>query len=363
MQQPKHPLLRRGLDHLNNLPQIKAVYVVDEPYTSDRLIADGKLVLHSPQGEVEYIVEIKSNVTLQTLESVLQQLKLYQERLEPGQRMLLVGDRLSQSVVEQLIKEQVEFIDVNGTTYLNNPLLYVLLYGEISKPKTAPNFKIGSTHLKIIYGILQQPELLETAPGQITELAGLKGESHVLRRIRELSNFGYLDRLPDQKFRVNDYVGLLERWEIGYAETLRNYLFIDSFRPASKQQLSTVLENAVDLVTSNSLFDASEQRVLMGGELGAAIATEYLQPIRAVFHLPDETSPQQLALKLRLMPDPGGAIVFLRQISPHDAWKNSDYAYLANPLLIHAELSLNTDERVQETARRLFDRYLAQRAA
>jgi len=360
MQQPKHPLLRRGLDHLNNLPQIKAVYVVDEPYTSDRLIADGKLVLRSPQGEVEYIVEIKSNVTRQTLDSILQRLEFYKDA--SGERILLVGDRFSRSVVRQLLQKNIEFVDASGTIYLNNPFLYVLLQKDQTKSLNTSPINITQHHLKIIFSILQQPEILKNRQ-ELAERTGFHSTSSVSVRLHELESLNYLGRLPNQKLGLRNYVSLLERWEIAYAETLRNRLLIDNFRPAGNQKISKVFENAIDLVTSKSLFDVTEKRVLIGGELGAGIATNYLKPTKATFHLPKETSPQQLALKLRLMPDPNGAITFLKQLTSHDAWQNPDYPYLADPLLIHAELSLETDERVKETAQRLYDQYLAERMA
>jgi hypothetical protein len=365
MQQPKHPLLRRGLDHLNNLPQIKAVYVVDEPYTSDRLIADGKLVLHSPQGEVEYIVEIKSNVTLQTLESVLQQLKLYQERLEPGQRMLLVGDRLSRTVIAQLIEKQVEFVDVSGTIYLNNSHLYVLIQKDESRPARSTPLRWTQAHLKIVYVLLKEPKILDKDPKTLKKvlpaLAGLGSYADLYRRLRELRDANYLESGFNNKYRITDYVNLLERWEIAYAETLRPGLLIDTFRPARDRKVSEVFDQALEL-SRNQGFLSRQPKFLIGGELGAAIITSYLHPIKATFHFPEGTNHRELAVKLQLLPDPGGAIVFLKQFNQYDAWESYDRHPLVDPLLIHAELSLETDERVKETAQRLFDQCLAQRA-
>lgn len=352
MKRPKHPLLRRGLKYLNGLPQIKAI-AVEEPFASERLIADGKVTLHSPQGEIEYVVEVKSNVSLETFDDVLKQLEIYRQRLEPGQRNLLIGDDFSQSVTAKLIDNGVEFIDASGTVYLNNPSLYVLIQKDAVRPKSVSNIRIGFTHLKIIYVILQQPEILETNPAKIAQLAGLKVEDSVFRRIRELCTLNYFDRLPNKKFRVSDYVGLLERWEIGYAESLRNHLFVGQFRPASNLKLSSVFEEAV--------VWADRLNFLVGGELGAGLATQYLQGIKAVFHLSQKADQRVIAAKLRLLPDLNGPITFLNQFGTSNPWKNDHFPYLADPLLLHAELSLETDERIKETAQRIFDDFIAER--
>ncbi|NMF85750.1 type IV toxin-antitoxin system AbiEi family antitoxin [Nodosilinea sp. P-1105] len=352
MKRPKHPLLRRGLEYLNGLPQIKAI-AIEEPFASERLIADGKVTLHSPQGEIEYVVEVKSNVSLETYDDVLKQLEIYRQRLEPGQRNLLVGDDFSQSVIKKLIDSGIEFIDASGAVYLSNPSLYVLIRKDGAKPQPASNIKIGSTHLKIIYVILQQPEILEKAPGKITQLAGFKREGHVLRRVRELCSLNYLDRLPNQKFRVSDYVGLLERWEIGYAESLRNHLLVGQFRPPKNLGLADFFDKVVD--------QANHLGLLIGGELGAGLATQYLKGIKAILHLPQEVNYRTVAAQLRLMPDPQGSITFLNQFGTSNAWDNNRFSYIADPLLLHAELSLETDERLKETAQRIFDDFIAER--
>lgn len=352
MKRPKHPLLRRGLEYLNGLPQIKAI-AIEEPFASERLIADGKLTLHSPQGEIEYIVEVKSNVSLETYDDVLKQLEIYRQRLEPGQRNLLVGDDFSQSVIEKLVDSGIEFIDASGAIYLSNPFLYVLIRKDVAKPQPTSNIKIDSTHLKIIYVILQQPEILEKAPGKITQLAGFRGEGHVLRRVRELCTLNYLERLPNKKFRVSDYVGLLERWEIGYAESLRNHLFVGQFRHTNNLSLSDFFDKAID--------QADPLDFLVGGELGAGLATQYLKGIKAVFHISQEANYRTIAAQLRLMPDPNGPITFLNQFGTCNAWENGRFPHLADPLLLHAELSLGTDERLKETAQHLFDDHLAKR--
>jgi len=362
--QPKHPLLKRGLDHLNKLPQIQAIADLKEPFTSDRLIADGTLTLQSPQSEVQYVFEIKANVNLGNLETVLSQLRLYQERLAPGQRILLVGDRFSKSVIEQLLEENIEFLDASGTIYLNSPYLYVLIQPEGGRSPQSTHLntkdlKMTVSHLTLIYTLLKQPHLLTQ---DLTELRHLEG-SRVSSKLRELADQGYLERQPGHTYRIHDYVNLLERWEIGYAETLRPHLLMDRFRPANNQTLSDVFDKAIDLVKSQSLFDETGKEVLIGGELGAAIATNYLQPATATFHIPEKVNDRILAIKLQLLPDPQGAITFLRQLSSQDAWNHPSHPpYLLDPLLIHAELSLHTDERLKETAQRIFDDYIADRA-
>lgn len=96
--------------------------------------------------------------------------------------------------------------------------------------------------------------------------------------------------------------------------------------------------------------------------MGAAIATNNLNPIGATLHLPANQNPTALLIKLKLKPDKEGTIRFVRQFGDRNAWENSPIPMLVDPLLIHAEMmTLDTDERIRETSDRLFRQYLLKR--
>ena len=52
--QPTHPILQKCLKQIESLPNLKAE-VSTIPYVSKTILADGQLILHTPQATVEYI--------------------------------------------------------------------------------------------------------------------------------------------------------------------------------------------------------------------------------------------------------------------------------------------------------------------
>lgn len=349
--QPKHPLLQKCLKRLESLPNLQAK-VEAMPYITGNVLADSQLLLYYPGQRIEYVCEIKSDVTSETVNFIIDYLIHLRQRLGYEQRPLLVTQNLSDRVVEQLLKEDVEFIDATGNIYLNSPGIYILVRRQPRSEKSGISSEITTSSLQLIYILLQFPDILR-ADDFNRELAEASGISlntvrHTLEKLHKLD---YLQR-KQGRYKIINYIKLLERWEMGYVENLRSKLLIDTFTPVGERPFFEI----ADAITRQ----AQEYGYLIGGELGAAIATSYLRPISATLHVPEKYRP--IFVKLKLKPSPQGEIIFLRQFGCRNAWNSENFPVLADPLLIHAELQMSNDHRLQETAKRLFLEHIAQRA-
>ncbi|HAJ59481.1 MAG TPA: hypothetical protein DCP31_09590, partial [Cyanobacteria bacterium UBA8543] len=102
--------------------------------------------------------------------------------------------------------------------------------------------------------------------------------------------------------------------------------------------------------------------LLIGGELGASILTQYLRPIGTVLHFPEEQNYRKLMVNLRLVPDPQGNISFFHQFGKRNRWwLHQEPDPIADPLLLYAELMMIPDDRLKETAQRLYEKYIVYR--
>ncbi|MUG94628.1 hypothetical protein F7734_20565 [Scytonema sp. UIC 10036] len=346
--QPKHPWLQKCLQHLEELPQIKTTATI-EPFLGE-ILADGLLTISTPYHEIKYVVEIKSPLTLETLDSTLDYLNHLKEHLNDSQRPLLVTDTLSDAVVNELLDKNIEFLDTTGNIYLNNSYFYILLRSNsIQNKKSSSAAKITPSTLKVAYALLQNPSILKKDLQIIAEVAGVDVKT-VKRSLTSLYELNYLQRQSGREYRIENFTKLLERWEMGYIENLRSELLIDTFTPIGNLKFSDI---------SNKLLESAKTHsILIGGELGAALLTEYLQPISAVLHIPQQENYRIITTQLRLKPDPRGSITILRQFGTQNNYKDYEYKPVVNPLLIHAELALNPDERLKETANRLYNQYI-----
>ncbi|SKB12946.1 conserved hypothetical protein [Planktothrix sp. PCC 11201] len=346
---PKNPLFQKCLAYLESLPNIKAT--LGESYFSSEVLADGELTISNSHNTVNYVCEIKTGVTNDVVEQVADYLTHLGGRLKPGQKPLLVTRSLSNLVVDQLLERNIEFIDVDGNIYLNSPGIYVVVRNQTSKDSKNKSLEITSTALQVMYALLSQPNTLKGDDiEQISYISGVstKTVKSTLKKLHELDYITY----KHGRYEIIDYVKLLERWELGYSETLRSKLLIGTFSPIGKRNFSEIEDDLKKY--------ADQYGYLIGGELAASILTEYLRPISAILHLGENVDYRQIAVKLKLKPDPEGSIALLESFG-HDKYDQNEFGGLKNivhPLLIHAELVRTGNSRLKETAQLIYDRYI-----
>jgi hypothetical protein len=339
----EHPILTSCLHHLNQLPNIQAS--CDQDFPAE---LDGHLRVRSPQESIDYLCEIKTNIKPESIRVILSQLEYYRHRHDAP--LLLLANYLSDKITAQLISEKVEFIDTAGNMYLNSPAAYILVRGNrLQKSSITTKSAFTPAGLQLIYSLLQNPFVLQAKYRELAEFAGISLGA-VSVAIQNLYNSGHLQKSRAGGYQIVSYPKFLSFWEIGYAEKLRNHLLIGTFTSGTKRSFSQLADDIQ--------LNATEG-YLIGGELGAAIATDYLQPTKATLHV---KSHRQVILKLRLRPDPNGEVTILEQFGTQNAWNSDEFKHLADPLLIHGELLIENDSRLCETASLLFDRFIAPRS-
>jgi hypothetical protein len=334
---PKNPLFQKCLAYLESLPNMQAT-IQAEPYFSSEVLADGQLIINAADKTIHYVCEIKTGLTTDVIEQVAEYFTNLAGRLKDGQRPLLITSDLSDRVIEKLLEKNIEFIDVNGNAYLNSPNLYIVTRKQVSKDSINKSLEISSYDLRVMYVLLIEFH------GSIEQISNLAEVSRRTARstFQKLRALEYLT----QWGTIIDYMKLLERWELGYTEKLRAKLLIENFSLAGNRSLA----ESVDEIQGC----ADTCGYLIGGELAASMMMSYLRPINATLHLNQDAEARQVAVKLKLKPDPEGNISFMRSFGHNDYQKNN----LAHPLLVHAELVRTGNSRLKETAQLIYDRYL-----
>ena len=347
--QPKHPWLQKCIQKLEKLPQIEKTIII-EPFLENTL-ADGLLTIYTPHNKIhQYIVEIKVPITLDTVDANINYIHHLQEKLSHDKRTLLITNALSDAVMDSLLENNIEFIDTTGNIYLNNSSLYILVRSSLTQRKKS---KITTSTLKVAYAILQDPYILQYPTLEmIVNVAGVDSKT-VKRSLETLYQLNYLQRQRNGTYRIENYTKLLERWEMGYIENLRPELLIGTFSTRENIDFNDISKQILEI--------ARNQKIIIGGELGAAIITGYLKPISMTIHIPEEYNYRSITAMLRLTPDPKGNITILKQFGNKNQSKYSLSEPVADPLLIHAELCLYPDERLKETAKRLYEKYIITR--
>lgn len=300
---------------------------------------DAHVTIESDLGISEYIMEARTSVTTTTLGATLAQLE--RDSAAFGLPPLLAAPYLTPAVTDKLLEAGVAFVDGAGNAFLNDAAAYVLVLGKRPEKRSVGS-GFTETDLQLIYAFLVEPRLRTAPYREIHDSTGVS-LGQISKTVTALENAHYVYRSHDRTLTFRDLARLLERWEIGYLETLRPKLLVRRGR-----------------LGPNNLAKAGEalrgwNGVVLGGEHAAADYTHHLQPATLTIHVAEEDV-QAVVAHLRAPRATRDADVFILRHLDHRLDETpARAARLAHPILVRAELLALDDDRLREVANRLLD--------
>ena len=342
---PEHVLLDAAIEAVQGLGVV--VEIVQRNPQLGRARADALVrVTHGGQ-EVLYAVEVRRTLHPATLGAALQQL----ERL--GQQAMLVTDYVTPALADELKARHIAFLDTAGNAYFEQPPLLIWVKGQ--KPAAKPATQtVGRafqpTGLQVLFTLLCNPQAVNRPYRELAEMAGV-AHGTVGFVMPDLQQLGYVRDLKGKRGtrRLFELERLLDEWATTYARVLRPRTLLGRYYVPT-------LEGWKD-------WPLAEHGALWGGEPAAAVLTDYLRP--GVLTLYAEKVPGLLAARQKFMKEPAPghtAVVEVRKrfwSFPGDPRHNN----LVPPLLVYADLLATGDARCIETAKMIYDAYVARSLA
>ncbi|MCU0394114.1 MAG: hypothetical protein MUE81_23645 [Thermoflexibacter sp.] len=105
--------------------------LVSEIFEEPNNMVDCFLKFANNNGEKKLLAtEIKPNLTRSVLDYVIQQAELYQYKSKSNFPMLIVSEYVSEPIAEELMRQNIFFLDCVGNAYLKNDAVFVLISGK-----------------------------------------------------------------------------------------------------------------------------------------------------------------------------------------------------------------------------------------
>lgn len=296
---------------------------------------------------VDYAVEVKRQVTPQTLGAVIAQLKNWGELTQ--KTPLLVTTHITPPVADRLAEMDQQFVDAAGNIYLNAPGMYVLITGrklEKATDTTAekPGRAFTTAGLKTLFALICNPELATATYREIAAAADV-ALGALPAVLTALQKTGHLNVLGNKR-KLNTTKRLLDEWALAYARTLR-----------PKQLLRTLVAPMFETWRNWDLHNEGAQ---WGGEPAAALLTQHLVP--GVLTLYADKLPARLMVQYRMTtakPNDEHNLVEVRKPFWGEGMRYGDRPNLVPPVLVYADLLATGDARCIEAAHLIYEEYLA----
>jgi hypothetical protein len=324
----------------NNVPfPVKVGTLVKQPHYNFDFQPDMELGIKINGNEFRYCAEIKNIVTRTDRMLVL----MHKQKLPYP--LLLVATHVNTHTAEQLMKNNIQFIDTVGNVFINQPAIYIFVKGNRPPeiPRQVPaNRAFNPTGLKMIYALLCNPGLENKPFREIAAKAkvALGTVGWVMIALREL---GFLIDMGKIGYKLIQKDILFQRWITAYPERLKPKQILGRYKGEHGgwwQQIK------LDYLKAK-----------WGGEVAAAKLTQYLHPEIITIYTNTEYL-NQLLFECKLKKDPAGEIEILDQFWGDN--ENEEYRDLVHPMLIYADLIATGNQRNIETANMIYGKYIVQ---
>lgn len=293
---------------------------------------DGNLEVHLNDKTIKFNVEVKKDVKNH------QMLNIY-EFNRKFQNFLLVSEKLFPRVREELRTNKINYIEGNGNIYLNHEdaFIYIDTNKTVRERKKSGNRAFTKTGLKVVFHFLLNPELINQTQREIAETADV-ALGNIPQILNSLLENQFILRLEKNKYVINDYEDLLNKWIAAYSQTLKPSIFRQRLRFQNENQewQSLQLDN---------------EKTVWGGEPAGDILTNHLRPEKFMLYTKETT--KDLLINYKLTPDVEGTVWVYDLFWAHDG--NSK---IAPKVLVYADLMSSGDKRSKETAKIIFDEHI-----
>jgi hypothetical protein len=245
-------------------------------------------------------------------------------------------------MAEELRKNGIQFVDINGNAYIKNFPLYIYIKGNKGKEIFNKALHIRAfqpTGLRMTYALLCDAGLANKPYRDIARAAGI-ALGTVGWVFRDLREFGFLIDMGKRGKRLLQKKDLFDRWCTAYPEKLRPKLMLGKFE-GPKNWWRT--------------YNLNPNYAQWGGEVAANIITKYLKPQNVIIYL-DRNNFKDIILENRFRKNDNGEIEILERFWV--ANENYEHENIVHPILIYADLLATGNQRNIETAKMIYEKYI-----
>ena len=311
----------------------KKLTVNDNPRT------DAVLELTVGKQKTRFWAEVKNEIRETILPNLLKQLQ------GDPERWLLVCQYIPKPIKETLKNRGINYLETAGNCFIRKDGLFFYINDKTvtaqRQPKDGKLWKQAG--LKFLFGILQQPRLLNNPYRAIADVTKV-ALGNIGPFIEELKEEGYLKEGVENKKPIL----FLENKEL-----LRNK-WIELFNAVLKPKSRLGKFRFIDNKMTKDWQNIPTGKFYWGGEPAGAILTDFLQP--EIFTIYTNEPKTKVMQQLQLVPDAKGNVELMEIFWDINLF-NFQYKTVP-PLLVYAELITSLDSRNRETAERIKQKYL-----
>jgi hypothetical protein len=326
----KQEIIHLALENLEKYAQILGNW---EEFGDQK--SDGRLILSIDERPMRYNVAIKNEVRNQGLQQIIASAQLHHP-------LMVVATRLFPKIKEELRRNRIAYLEANGNIFVktNETTLWIDTNEPVEIDEKKGSRAFTKTGLKVVFLFLLNETWINTPYRQIAKHSGT-AISNITNIINGLKQDGYLLSLTKKELKLTNKKALLNEWVLAYDKRLKPAIKMGTFR----------FLRAEDFYNWKNLPIRNGQ-TSWGGEAAGDLLTNYLRPAELTLYTTETRN--ALIKNYRLVPDHNGNVLAYQKF-----WQDDEVnAHVVPPLLAYADLLNKGDRRCEETAQKIYDKFL-----
>lgn len=262
-------------------------------------------------------------------------------KLQPN--TLLLAEHIPDALKQTLRQTHQNYLDGAGNCYIYVAGMLLIVQGrKLTQTLAIAKQPFGKSGLRVLFTLLIQPDAINLSIRDLAQQTGVSVGT-VQQTIDYLRKSGYVTPIDDKRKKLTNIGKLREQWVSRYATALKPSLTLGRFRlpknlsPADWWQLR---------LWPGTYWSGESAADALTGDLRPATLTLYTDQDRA-----------SLLKTYKLLPDPNGPVEVNRLF-----WKeipDSSDIPIVPLLLLYADLLAIDDPRTTDTARGIYQDYIA----
>lgn len=257
--------------------------------------------------------------------------------------IILIAERIYPGIKKELRARKIAYLEANGNFYFENQdnLIWIETQKPIPVTKEKGNRAFTKTGLKVLFHFLVNDTLINQTYRQIANYTGV-GLGNVNNIFTGLKETGFLLKLNQTQFVINNKKELLQKWATAYKEILQPTLEIGRFRFANNENF--IHWRNIQLRKGETFW---------GGEPAGDLLTNYLRPGELTLYTTETRN--ELMRNYRLIPDQDGDVRIYKKFWNDEINDNNE---VVPRLLAYVDLINTGDKRCLETAEMIYKQYV-----
>jgi hypothetical protein len=331
------------LDCLRKLPFVENVSIREvNPQTPNQKTTkyrDAILDVETSRGTHEFWVELKkTHLTYALADGLIAQAG------RADHPLILFAISVPRQIGRYLGERGINYVDQAGNCRLQIDTDFMaVIEGQTPIKQPAAGRGISIPGYRVLFTILTQPKLLNSPVRTLAEASAVS-KTTAAETIARLVQEELVSPIQGRRSVLNPKA-LLERWMLGY-ETLRPRMLMGRFRTQDADP--SALEKRVEKELGKSLVWA------WGGGSAAMRITKHYRGEETVLHVSDPAN--DLPRRLRALPAVDGPLIIQR--TPNKTAFEGIEPHTVHPLLVFADLMVNTNSRAREVALEIRQRFI-----